>query len=329
MLIHTVAFDRRGLPHPVADDDDTIARAVRRAHRRPSFLWIEAWDPDTEEMERLARLLGLHRRSAAEAATGRQQPKIRSFDRHLTIVMWTIEFRTSHPRVAVGEVFLFVMRNALLTVRRPRLPDTQRTSSRLADPDMVVHGGALGAAFTVMGDQCDDYIALTDGIEQELEEIEQQVYDDTVVENRTRIYNLRQRIGKVGRAVGSLATALEASRDNLRNVSVAGEEVGPYVRDLLDRLGSTATLLRDQSTTLDAVISSHENNAASRQNDDTRRISAIAALLSVPALTAGIFGMNFGDLPLTKSPLGWVWALAIAVVVDAVIVVLFRRRGWL
>ncbi len=155
------------------------------------------------------------------------------------------------------------------------------------------------------------------------------MYDEAVVEDRTRIYRLRQQIGKIGRAVSSLATALESSREQFLSVSVAGRDVEPYVRNLLDRLTGTAEVLRDQSSTLDAVVASHENNANSRQNDDTRRISAIAALLSVPALTAGVFGMNFGDLPLVKAPLGWAWVLGAAALVDLVVVVLFRRRHWL
>ena len=129
--------------------------------------------------------------------------------------------------------------------------------------------------------------------------------------------------------MSSLARSLESSREHFASVSVAGHEVEPYVRDLLDRLTGTAEVLRDQSSTLDAVVASHENNAASRQNDDTRRISAIAALLSVPALTAGIYGMNFQDLPLVDTALGWAYVVGAAVLIDAVAIVLFRRRGWL
>ena len=191
-------------------------------------------------------------------------------------------------------------------------------TSRPLEEGVPVAGGALGAAFLVLDDLCADYAALTERIEDELEEIEQQVYDDAVVESRTRIYRLRQQIGKIGRAVSSLATALESSREQFLTVSVAGHEVEPYVRNLLDRLTGTAEVLRDQSSTLDAVVASHENNANARQNDDTRRISAIAALLSVPALTAGVFGMNFGDLPLVKAPLGWAWVLGAAVLRYAV-----------
>ena len=195
--------------------------------------------------------------------------------------------------------------------------------------DITPAHGLATAAFLVLDDLCAEYAALTDQIEDELEEIERQVYDDAVVESRTRIYRLRQQIGKAGRAVASLARSLESSHDHFLSVSVAGHEVEPYVRDLLDRLTGTAEVLHDQSSTLDAVVASHENNSAARQNDDVRRISAIAALLSVPALTAGIFGMNFGDLPLVKTPLGWVWVLGAAALVDVVVVLLFRRRRWL
>ncbi len=327
MLRHTVRFDRRGLPHPVEHDE--VGAALRRVRRLGGFVWLEVWAPDEAEMARLATLLDLDQRSAGEAATGRQQPKIQRFDRHLTIVTWSLEFRTTHPRIPVGEVFLYVARDALLTVRRPRTPDTEPVSSGLARHDVSVDGGALGAAFLVINDLCDEYVELTGRIEEELEDVEQQVYDDTIVESRARIYRLRRQIGKISRAVSSLATALDASGEHLRSVSVGGNHVEPYVRNLLDRLSGTDALLHDQSSTLDAVVASHENNTASRQNSDTRKISAIAALISVPALTAGVFGMNFPDLPLVKVPFGWAWVLGGALLVDVVVFVLFRRRGWL
>lgn len=330
MLTHTIRYDRRGAPHPVEGASALVA-ALRRRSRgsRDGFVWLEAWAPDDAEMAQLATLLGLDPRSAAEAAGGGQQPKIQRFEHHLTIVAWTLEFRSTHPRIAIGEVFLYVTRDALLVVRRSRLPDATRQPSREADDGVEVTGGALGAAFLLLDDLCAQYADLADRIEDELEEIEREVYDDAIVESRTRIYRLRQQIGKVGRAVSSLARSLESSRDHFASVSVAGHEVEPYVRDLLDRLTGTAEVLRDQSSTLDAVVASHENNAAARQNDDVRRISAIAALLSVPALTAGIFGMNFADLPLVKVAYGWTWVLAGAVLVDVVVFLLFRRRGWL
>ncbi|HEY0119583.1 MAG TPA: CorA family divalent cation transporter [Cellulomonas sp.] len=329
MLTETTFFDRRGVAHPQEGGRSDLPALLRRARRRGGFLWLEAWAPDAAEMADLAALLGLDRGSAAEASAGGQQPKILRFDGHLTVVAWTVEFRTSRPRVAVGEVFLFVARNALLTVRRPSQSDTKPARSPLAELDTPVSGGALGAAFLVLADLCAEYTGLTDQIESELGELEEQVYDDTVVESRPRIYRLRQQIGKIGRAASSLAAALESSRDHLSKASVGGRAVEPYLRDLLDDLSGTAAVLRDQSSTLDAVVASHENNAASRQNDDTRKISAIAALISVPALTAGVFGMNFDDLPFVKVPFGWVYVLAAALLVDVVALVVFRRRGWL
>jgi magnesium transporter len=323
-----VAFDRRGLPHPVGDDA-SLRSELRRARRRGGFVWLESTAPDAAEMSRLAALLGLDPRSAAEAAKGRQQPKIQQFDRHLTVVLWTLEFRRAQPRIVVGEVFLFVQRTSLLVVRREGMPDARPPRSPLDDPDVTVSGGALGAAFRIIDDQCDEYAELAGGVEDELEDIEQEVYDDSVVESRRRIYRLRQEIGKIGRAVGTLATALEASQQHLSTVSVGGRGVEPYVRDVLDRLGGTNAVLRDQSSTLDAVVASHENNVSNRQNDDTRRISAIAALISVPALTSGIFGMNFVDLPLVKVPFAWAWVLGAALLIDTVMVWIFRRRHWL
>ena len=119
MLTHAVRYDRAGVGHPIEGTGAIVAQ-LRARRRRRGFVWLEAWTPGKAEMARLATLLDLDPRSAAEAAGGGQQPKIQRFGHHLTIVAWTLDFRSAHPRIAIGEVFLFVTRDALLVVRRSR-----------------------------------------------------------------------------------------------------------------------------------------------------------------------------------------------------------------
>jgi magnesium transporter len=110
---------------------------------------------------------------------------------------------------------------------------------------------------------------------------------------------------------------------------VDNEKILPYLHDLLDDAAGTAALLNDQSRALDAVLSSHENNVSARQNKDMRTISAFAALLALPSLIAGIYGMNFQNLPLVEWQYGWIAIAVVIVIVDLVIYAMFKRRGWL
>lgn len=111
--------------------------------------------------------------------------------------------------------------------------------------------------------------------------------------------------------------------------TVGTDQIVPYLHDLLDDAAGTAALINNQSRALDAILSSHENNVAARQNKDMRTISAVAAMLAVPTLVAGFYGMNFKNIPLVQWQFGWLVISVAIVVIDVVIYVLFRRRHWL
>lgn len=110
---------------------------------------------------------------------------------------------------------------------------------------------------------------------------------------------------------------------------MGSDEIVPYLHDLLDDAAGTAALINNQSRALDAILSSHENNVAARQNQDMRTISAFAALLALPTLIAGLYGMNFKNIPLVQWQYGWLVIGAAIIVVDVVIYLMFKRRHWL
>lgn len=126
-----------------------------------------------------------------------------------------------------------------------------------------------------------------------------------------------------------LAAALRESTQHLETVTVGKDRIGPYLQDLLDDAAGTAALINNQSQALDAILSSHENNVSARQNKDTRTISAFAALLALPTLIAGLYGMNFKNIPLVQWQYGWLVVGGAIIVVDIVIYLMFKRRHWL
>ena len=107
------------------------------------------------------------------------------------------------------------------------------------------------------------------------------------------------------------------------------DKIVPYLHDLLDPPPGTAALINNQSSALDAILSSHENNVSARQDKDMRPLSAFAALLALPTLIAGLYGMNLKNIPLVQRQYGWLVVGGAIVVVDVVIYLMFKRRHWL
>ena len=158
----------------------------------------------------------------------------------------------------------------------------------------------------IMADLVDGYAKAAADVETDLEELEVQVFSESTPEDHRRIYEIRKDIGRIDRAVSSIAAALRESTRRLEATKVGREEIVPYLHDLLDDAAGTAALINNQSRALDAILSSHENNVAARQNKDMRTISAFAALLALPTLIAGVYGMNFKNLPLVQWQFGWI-----------------------
>ena len=281
-------------------------------------------------MRDLATTLELHPLAAADAGRGTQQPKVQDYPQHLFVVMWTLMYTNPTSELSIGELYLFLGDGLLLTVQHT--PDKRRKPANLRevldDPDRP--GGSLMAvAYSFMASVVDGYTEVATAIEKELEELEAQVFNTEIVEDSQRIYRLRQNVGKVSRAVSSLSTSLQASKEQFAEFTVENEEVAPYLRDLLDDLVGTAALTADQNAGLDGLVSTHQNNVASRQNVDTRKISAFAALLAIPAVVAGLYGMNFKNLPGVTWVYGWLVIAGTIVILDVIAIIIFKRRRWI
>jgi magnesium transporter len=321
-----VEIDKDGEVVDFELDPDDIELAIRRAHRAGGFLLCTSDNPECEEMDELADRFGLHPLAAADAATGKQQPKIQNYPQHLFIVMWTLD---PEGEATLGQVFLFVRQGLLVCVQRS--PSAERLDARelMSDRRIDLGAGVMGAAYRIMSRIAADYTEVASHIEADLEEVEGQVFDEHVQEDAAKIYRLRLRVGKLGRAVATFAAALEVSREHLEQLVIDSAKLGPNLRDLHDDVAATATLSVDQNRALDGIVATHENNVATRQGKDMRKISALAALLAIPTVIAGIYGMNFKNIPLVQWQFGWLVIGATMFVLDLLVFAVFKRQKWL
>lgn len=329
MIRSQVSYSATGASKPLTvAAQKSFGATIAAAAKSKGFVWIGLEDPDEKEMRALAEQLGLHPLATIDAITGKQQPKIQSFDEHLFVVMWMLR-ATRTQKLDVGSLFLFVRDGLLVTVQRDMGKHPLVIEDILDATETSLKAGAVGGMYGLMANVTNTYSGIASDVEGELEDLERQVFDMATTEDGEKIYRLRQQIGKLQRAVSSMAKALETSHDRVSRLAVGNKALEPYLHDLLDDLAGTAQLVSDQRSALDGVVSSHENNVASQQTIDTRKISAIAALLSVPAVLAGLAGMNFKNLPGETWVYGWEALIAVILVVDALMFVNFRKKGWL
>ncbi|GAB3740185.1 CorA family divalent cation transporter [Microlunatus parietis] len=306
---------------------EDLAAALDGAKACDGLAWIDLTDPDRETLERLREPLQLHPLAVQDALSGRQQPKVQRYEHHLFVVVWDLV--PDGGVLAVSQVFLFLAGHWLLTVQHTNGHESTDYEAILHDRRHEVGNGPAAAAYTIMADITTRYSRATADIESELEQIESDVFDADIREDVHEIYRVRQNIGHVDRAVSGLSAALEGGRDHLSDLAVDRERLEPYLEHLIDGLTGTAAMADDHSRSIDAVISSHESNVATRQNKDMRTISALAALFAIPTLIAGIYGMNFQNLPLVESDFGWAVVAVVIIVADVTCYLVFKRRRWI
>jgi len=291
-----------------------------------AFTWVEFVDRDQRDVLAEVRRLSAHPAMFEDSLGRGRPPRLEVLDGQLLVIAWDLDpdKATSKP----GDVVILTGDSWLLTAQwdgdgpaRPLRPLIEREHPSGATP--------LGAAYRALAAVVQSYEATVASIENELDEVETEVFDPAVDEDYQRIYRLRRRIGHVDRAASALRQGFETNADALDDLLEDEPTLHAYFRHMRSDLVALADLLSTQRMALDAVVSSHESNVSSRQNRDMRTIAAVAALLALPTVVAGIYGMNFKDMPLLHIPVGWVFVLIGTVALDVAAVLVFRRRGWL
>ena len=323
-------YDRQGTRRPVPPEIAHDPRAALAAAReRGAFLWVGLSNPSLNDIAPFVEAFELHPLAVSDVVTGNQQPKAQSFQSHLFLSVWSVSDRLLARPGEVSELFMFVADDLLLTVVRQEGRATVDLQEMMTSTFASKQDGAIGALYSIMACISQQYAALAGVIETELERLETEVFDAGTTDNAAQIYRLRQQIGRLHRAVSGLARSLATSQEHLGEVIGNHPQLRPYIANLLDDIIATGEIISDQSSALDSVISSHENNVSSQQNIDNRKISAVAALLSVPAVLAGLAGMNFKNLPGETWGYGWEALLALIVIIDTAMFLNFKRRNWL
>jgi magnesium transporter len=311
------------------DGQMTLAEAARCRERDDGFVWIGILDPTEEELSRLASALSLHELAVEDAQRAHQRPKVEEYDQHTFIVLRTARYIDETETVEFGEIHMFLGRGFAVTVRHGAASDLADVRRRLeARPDLLSHGPAA-VMWGVLDKVVDDYEPVVAGIENDIEEVEATVFGDDpekADDPTRRIYFLRREVVQMFRAVHPLLPPLAAAE---RGDDPRLTPMREYFRDVNDH----AKLVHDEvlvqrdglQTVLDASIALLSHG----QNIVVRRISAWAAIITVPTLIASIYGMNFQHMPELKWSVGYPLALAVMAGTALGLFRYFKRSGWL
>jgi magnesium transporter len=317
------------LPGPV--DLDHVLENVGRGKGR--FVWIGLYEPDAEQFERIADAFHLHPLAVEDAVHAHQRPKLERYGDTLFLVLKTIVY-VAHDRltasseiVDTGEIMVFAGPSFAIVVRHGSAPALGGVRARLeAMPDKLAHGPTT-VLYAVADHVVDGYLEVADALETDIEQLETEVFSPQRTDDAERIYQLKRELLEFKRAVLPLSTPLLKLSDG--SLPEIPPEARTYLRDVADHHTQARERIAACDELVSSILGASMAKISMQQNSDMRRISAGAALIAVPTMIAGIYGMNFDSMPELHWRYSYPAVLLIMLALAAVIYRALRRNKWL
>jgi magnesium transporter len=321
--------------------DNTIYVDGRRAAEQPSSLqdtyealrqlddgvaWIDLYKPTQEEFESVARELELPPRVVVDATKPQQRPKLVRYGESLFVVLKTARYLDEPEQVEFSEAHVLVGKDFVVTVRYEEIPALDEVRRRLEGEPELLRQGPQPILHQIMDQIVDDYEPVLEGLGTDIEEVEGEVFGGNARASQ-RIYALSRELVEFQRAISPLARALErVAQSDEHDIN---PEVRSYLRDLHDRVLRVKEPTEGFRDMLSDILVVNLTLISVRQNDQTKKISAWAAILIVPTLIAGIYGMNFDYMPELHWAYGYPFALALMVAISVGLYAVFKHVEWL
>jgi magnesium transporter len=313
----------------------TLQETFEECERLGGMAWVGLYRPDEAELQEVAEELNLHELAVEDALAGGQRAKLEHYDDDRFFVLIPARYIDETETVEFGELNVFVGANFVVTVRHSEVPDLSRVRRHLErDRPERLAAGTSAVVHGILDSVVDDYFPVADGLDNDIAEIEDQIFAGDGNVSR-RIYQLSREVVNFQRAIRSLPYMLENMIENLEadpsKVEVVRKlrDVQDHTEQLNDRVMAMRTML-EHALELDSTLTSKKLAEESvRQNDQVKKISSWAAIIFAPQLIGSIYGMNFDRMP----ELHWVWgypfALGLMLAIAVVLYALFRRNDWM
>ncbi|MFF3217001.1 magnesium and cobalt transport protein CorA [Streptomyces sp. NPDC002886] len=297
------------------------------------FAWIGLYEPSEEQLQEVAQAFGLHPLAVEDAVHAHQRPKLERYGDMLFLVLKTIvyvdheEVTSTSEIVDTGEIMVFAGPGYAITVRHGSAPSLDGVRQQLQDDPQQLGCGPAGVLHAVADMVVDRYVEVADAFAGDVDTLESEVFSPDRPVDASRIYQLKRELLEFKRAVMPLTSALQRLSEG--TIPQIPKEVAAYFRDVADHHQRVSEQILSFDELITGMLSASIAQLGVQQNADMRRISAWAALIAVPTMIVGVYGMNFEHMPELKSPYGYPAVWIVMVSACTVIYRALRRNKWL
>ena len=292
------------------------------------FVWMGLFEPEQSLLRQVQQQFHLHDLAIEDAYNAHQRPKIEQYDTSLFVVLRTAQLAPDTRRLEFGETHIFVGHNYVVTVRHGSQQSHVGLRARCeSTPQLLVQGPGY-VLYSLMDFVVDQFLPIVQHYEEQVQEIEEEILDNVVsTESTARIYRLKRDLLALRRAVAPLVDV--CNRLMRFDIPQIPPGTRPYFRDVYDHVLRVNETIDAQRELLTTALEAKLSLMSVAQNENTKRLTAWAAMIAVPTMIATIYGMNFEHMP----ELGWAYgypaSLLVMVIASAALFFGFKRSGWL
>jgi magnesium transporter len=302
-----------------------------------NLLWLDVEAPGADEIGILAEEFGLHQLAVEDLLKQHQRPKIDVYDNFYFVVFYDIDYDETNDLIDEHEMAVIVGRNFLITVHQDPIEEIAEVATRFRRNVREIERGVGVLLYSLLDTIVDHYFPVIDRIGERIEELETRVFERDSAGAQAGM----QDIFVLKRELITLRRTIAPERDAMavlarRELPIVSEATGVYFQDLYEhvlRVTDAVDVYRDLlSGVLDSYLSVNSNSlaiAANNLNTVMKTLTSYSIILMSVTLIAGIYGMNFENMPELRTRYGYFFALGAMVLVAALLVRFFKRKGYL
>ena len=324
-----------------APDPANLEATYEAVREQRGMAWIGLYRPTEDDIRSVEAEFELHQLAVEDAVRAHQRPKVERYGHTLFTVLRPARYLDDIEEVEFGELHIFTGPDFVVTIRHAETPNLAKVRTRLeADPELLALGPEA-VLYAIIDEVVDEYGPVVEGLENDIDEIEDQLFMGDPAVSR-RIYDLSREVIDFQRATHPLLEALTALQDGFDKYSVdiglqqRLRDVRDHTLRIVEKGDEFRSVLQNALTVQATLVSQRQNEemrilteASIEQNEEVKKISAWAAILFAPTLVGTVYGMNFDRMPELHWFYGYPMALCTMVVTSVTLYLVFKRRRWL
>ena len=291
------------------------------------FVWIGLHEPSENIMHHVQQEFDLHDLAVEDAQKPHMRPKIELYGDTVFVILRTAQ-KTKQQNVEFGETHFFVGKNFIVVIRHGSTVAYTEVRARCETmPDLLSKGQSF-VLYAIMDFIVDRYFPVVDDLENELQHIEDKIFKEKPSRETTeQVYQLKRELLEVKRAVSPLIDiCTRLMRADIKNIS---NETQPYFRDIYDHAVRINEMVDNTRELLNSALEANFSLISIAQNDTSKKFAGWAAIIALPTMVAGFWGMNFKVMPEAESEYGFYSIIFLTVAACVFLFFLFKRSGWL